>query len=110
MSRGDHIYIQCNLYNIAYTHHAIDLGNGKVIEYSRTEGIRLKSKKDFSKNKLIFTKYYTNCSSSEETLKRAYKKLGEKKYNLFFNNCEHFAYWCKTGIHKSEQIDELLYY
>ncbi len=46
--------------------------------------------------------------SSEETVKRAESKIGEGKYNLGLNNCEHFAIWCKTGLHKSEQIDKLL--
>lgn len=46
--------------------------------------------------------------SPEETVARAESKLGCKKYNLFFNNCEHFAIWCKTGLHISEQINKLL--
>lgn len=100
MSRGDHIYIQC----IPHTHHAIDLGEGNVIEYSVKEGIRLRSKQDFSENKFIYTKRYTECFSSEETIKRAFSRLGERKYHLFKNNCEHFACWCKTGICQSEQV------
>lgn len=46
--------------------------------------------------------------SPEETVQRARKELGKKNYNLFFNNCEHFAIWCKTGIHESHQVNELL--
>lgn len=30
------------------------------------------------------------------------------KYNLVFNNCEHFAVWCKTGVHESRQVDRIL--
>lgn len=44
----------------------------------------------------------------EETIQRAKSKLGETKYNLLFNNCEHYAIWCKTGIHESHQIEDLL--
>ncbi len=29
----------------------------------------------------------------------------EKQYNLLFNNCEHFAYWCKIGEAKSPQLE-----
>lgn len=40
----------------------------------------------------------------EETLKRAYSRIGESKYNLLKNNCEHFALWCKTGNSESTQV------
>lgn len=43
-----------------------------------------------------------------ETVERAREKIGENKYNLIFNNCEHFAIWCKTGISKSTQVDKVL--
>ena len=35
-------------------------------------------------------------------------RLGEQDYNLLFNNCEHFATWCKTGRHRSGQVDSVL--
>lgn len=44
----------------------------------------------------------------EETLARARSRIGESDYNLFSNNCEHFALWCKTGISESHQISGLL--
>lgn len=43
--------------------------------------------------------------SPEETVARAKSRLGENKYDLVFNNCEHFALWCKTGISDSTQVD-----
>lgn len=46
--------------------------------------------------------------SAEETVKRAESKIGETKYNLAFNNCEHFAIWCKTGLHESKQVERVL--
>ena len=46
--------------------------------------------------------------SAEETIKRARSKLHEKEYNLLFNNCEHFATWCKTGLAKSYQIGDII--
>ncbi|MFQ9674660.1 MAG: lecithin retinol acyltransferase family protein [Clostridium paraputrificum] len=39
-----------------------------------------------------------------ETVKRALSRIGERRYNLFTNNCEHFATWCKTGVSYSKQI------
>lgn len=46
--------------------------------------------------------------SPEETVARARSKIGESNYNLFLDNCEHFAIWCKTGLYKSEQVEEFL--
>lgn len=43
--------------------------------------------------------------SPEETVARAKSKLGEEEYALPFNNCEHFAIWCKTGVHESHQVN-----
>ena len=44
----------------------------------------------------------------EETIQRARSRLKEAEYNLITNNCEHFAIWCKTGIHESHQVDTLI--
>lgn len=44
----------------------------------------------------------------EETIQRARSRLNEAQYNLITNNCEHFAIWCKTGIHESHQVDALI--
>jgi hypothetical protein len=45
------------------------------------------------------------CLPIEETLQLARSRLGENAYNLFLNNCDHFATWCKIGEHRSLQID-----
>lgn len=46
--------------------------------------------------------------SPSETMARAYSRLGETKYNLALNNCEHFAIWCKTGLAKSYQVQRFI--
>ena len=46
--------------------------------------------------------------SPEETVERAESQLGEGDYNLVFNNCEHFAVWRKTGVHKSSQVQRFI--
>jgi len=45
------------------------------------------------------------CLPPEESIRRAYSRLGENTYNLVLNNCEHFAIWCKIGEHRSLQVD-----
>jgi len=32
-----------------------------------------------------------------EIIDRALRRHGEDRYNLIFNNCEHFARWCRCG-------------
>ena len=41
-------------------------------------------------------------------LARAESRLGEGEYDLVFNNCEHFANWCRTGRSYSDQSDRML--
>lgn len=49
-----------------------------------------------------------NVFSPEETIERAKTRLGEKKYDLITNNCEHFAIWAKTGIKESKQVKDVI--
>ncbi len=51
---------------------------------------------------------YITLYSPAETVKRAEERLGEKKYNLVWNNCECFALWCKTGENKSYQVNRVI--
>ena len=37
------------------------------------------------------------CLSISQTLSKANELIGEEKYNVFENNDEHFAHYCKTG-------------
>ena len=46
--------------------------------------------------------------SKDETVERAKSKLGEERYNLMVNNCEHFAIWCKTNVAESYQIEFII--
>jgi len=39
----------------------------------------------------------------EEAIERAMSLLGESEYSLLFNNCEHFAFWAKTGSKECNQ-------
>ena len=43
----------------------------------------------------INVRYYKTKLSQDEIIERAKSRLGERKYNALFNNCEHFAYWCR---------------
>lgn len=103
MAKSDHIYVHCP----GLTHHGIDCGDGSVIHYEgkhKSGRICRISKKDFALGNTIHVKEYGKCYSDDEVVRRAEGRLGEKGYDLFSNNCEHFVYWCKTGKDKSEQV------
>ena len=70
----------------------------------------------------LFRNLEYHLYSPEETIMRA-KMVAEQcagegsviktilnghAYNLLFNNCEHFAIWCKTGVHESKQVDRIV--
>ena len=46
-------------------------------------------------------------ASDEEIVRRALAAVGEGGYNVFTNNCEHFANYCVFGKKSSDQIDEI---
>ncbi len=104
MAKGDHIYVNCG----AYTHHGIDCGDATVIHYTKSSGrgtIARTSRSAFASGQVVLVREYGQCDPPDVVVKRAEERLGEAAYNLVFNNCEQFATWCKTGIHKSEQVN-----
>jgi hypothetical protein len=40
--------------------------------------------------------------------RRARSRLGEDRYRIFSNNCEHFSEWCLQGVSRSYQVERLL--
>lgn len=113
MAKGDQIYVWREFAKLSgvYEHHGIDCGDGNVIHYRKPSEIIEKTSFDtFSKgNKVYICQYPLGfCFVSDVVVNRAESRLGENKYNLLFNNCEHFATWCKTGISDSKQIREFI--
>jgi len=102
-----------------YKHYGIYAGNGRVIHYATKNGdfgaditVRKTSLKKFAGDgKCMLLPPMEGRSEAsrftpEETIERARSRLGEKAYNLLFNNCEHFALWCKYGTSKSVQVEQ----
>ena len=117
---GDVIYVK-RLGDL-YRHYGIYAGNDRVIHYAGRGGdwggdvsVHEAPLREFLQGARRFTvcEFKARCSipgyhlySREETLQRAYRRLGERNYNLLANNCEHFALWCRTGISASPQVQE----
>jgi hypothetical protein len=93
-----------------FLHHGIDLGDGTVAHYLEGREILRSPREEFSRGQPITPVAYPegSCSPVGITLRRAMGRLGEQRYNLLFNNCEHFATWCKTGRHRSRQVEDWL--
>ena len=106
MARGDQVYVYRDVVSIPYEHHGIDCGDGTIIHYSKIgeAAVRRTSKATFARGNSIYTKERTTSLIADDGIKRAESRLGEQQYDLFFNNCEHFANWCKTGRSECIQL------
>jgi hypothetical protein len=110
MAKGDHIKVK----RIGYSHHGIDIGDGTVVHYTDGLGnkinaeVKQTSMQEFLDDggELQIVKY-NKSSSTDKVVRSAKSRVGEKGYDLIFNNCEHFARWCKTGDKKSEQVNDV---
>ncbi|MEB3291129.1 MAG: lecithin retinol acyltransferase family protein [Leptolyngbya sp.] len=109
MARSDQIYVMRPLAGIqgVYQHHGIDYGDGTVVHYRKlgeNAQVERTSLETFSWGHPVYRVYHTVADPDDVVIARAESRLGECQYDLFFNNCEHFATWCKTGRHESAQL------
>ncbi len=47
-------------------------------------------------------------NAADKIVEIARMRIGEKGYHILRNNCEHFAYECVFGVHKSEQAEKAI--
>lgn len=114
LSLGSHI----KTYRTGYSHHGIYCGNGQVVHYSgfaqafKKGSLEITTLERFlgSEKKYYVIKYPANkvMFSAKDIVRRALSRIGEDRYNLVFNNCEHFAAWCMTGKSESKQVKAVL--
>ena len=103
-----------------YKHYGVYVGNDTVVHFSGGEGFELSAKRacirktsleNFRKNDEI--QIETRCCESysrKETVMRALCAVGTEKgkYALPWNNCEHFANWCRYGEKRSSQVEQFV--
>lgn len=108
MARGDQIYAIREIVGIPYEHHGIDCGDGSVIHYRKTGEavIARTSRAAFARGGPIYVKAQPTAFIPAVVIERAESRLGEQQYDLFLNNCEHFANWCKIGRSECTQIND----
>lgn len=97
-----------------YTHHGIYVGERRVVQYGGlSQGLRRGpveevSLSQFAQRREIRVRLYESSHfDREEVICRARLRLGENRYHVLKNNCEHFCEWCVRGEPRSYQVEEL---
>ena len=105
MAIGDQLSVSHGL----YTHHGIDMGDGTVIHYGQgladleNATVEVVTFEEFSIGKSVTVIQSESCFEGTIIAERAISRLGENCYDVFDNNCEHFANWCRSGKATSTQ-------
>lgn len=99
----------------AYAHHGIYVGGGNVVHYAafadrwRRGPVEEISVSGFAHGHPVWVRAARpDALRSEEIVRRARSRLGEDRYRLLTNNCEHFSEWCVHGQHRSPQVERFL--
>jgi hypothetical protein len=96
-----------------YTHHGIYVGNGRVIHYSGlAHGLRRGPVEDTSLERFahghnIRVRGDPRCFGRCEVVERARSRLGERRYRILTNNCEHFCAWVLRDECRGKQLERL---
>lgn len=107
LRRGDHTQVDRGLYH----HDGIYLGGGQVAHMASAGAGKSRARVmvsdlvEFAGGQPVHVRRYKGERDPELTVARAMSCLGDGSYHLVFNNCEHFARWCITGDHFSEQVE-----
>jgi hypothetical protein len=98
-----------------YTHHGVYVGEGKVIQYGgfvrglHSGPVEEVSLEQFANGHPVwFRQGRLPTFEPHQIVERARTRIGENRYHVLTNNCEHFCEWCLRGEHRSDQVDQLL--
>ena len=100
---------------VGYVHHGIYLGSGKVIHCGAVPRLIPRgpveevSLRDFRRGRPVAVRGGVPAKyEAQEIIDRARSRLGEDRYRLLTNNCEHFCEWCVRGEQRSYQVERLM--
>lgn len=97
---GDHLVVSRGL----YTHHGIYAGDNWVV-HKDFGPVRLESLAVFGDgHKIRLCPPQKGDFPAATILARAVSRLGEDRYDLLADNCEHFVRWCRSGKADSPQV------
>ena len=129
---GDHVFVDRSVFGIKlYEHHGIYVGDDMVVHYNglargivlekscfeeilsnvvpldkrNIAKVEMTSLEEFASGDTWQIKEHANAPFSGQDIALCAKaRVGEQKYNLLINNCEHFCNECVFGEHVSEQV------
>jgi hypothetical protein len=95
-----------------YLHHGIYVGARKVVHYAGfVHGLRRGPVEEvpfahFARGQCVWVRSEVPSDFDvREVICRARSRVGEDRYRLLTNNCEHFCEWCLCGTARSFQIE-----
>jgi hypothetical protein len=98
-----------------YLHHGIYVGTRKVVHYSGlARGLRRGPVEEvpfahFARGQRVWARSDAPSDfDAREVIIRARSRVGEDRYRLLTNNCEHFCEWCLRGNARSFQVEAWL--
>ncbi len=96
---------------MGFAHHGIYVGDGRVVHYGAllydiirrpVEEVTLER---FAEGRPVFVVRHAGTPfEGQAVICRARSRLGEDRYRLLTNNCEHFVEWCLYGVARSFQV------
>jgi hypothetical protein len=115
LRRGDEPPLAAHLVTprALYTHHGIYVGEGRVIHYAglayrwRRGPVEDVPLERFAHGHGIRVRSDPACFDPRAVVERARSRLGERRYRLLTNNCEHFCSWALRDESRSSQVDLL---
>jgi hypothetical protein len=97
-----------------YIHHGLYVGNGRIIHYPglvrglRRRAVEEVSLEEFARGRPVAVRMDSQPRfAGVEAVRRARSRLGENRYHIIRNNCEHFCEWCLNGVSRSRQLESL---
>ena len=98
-----------------YLHHGLYVGHGRIIHYPgligcfRRRAVEEVSLEEFARGRPVGVRTDSKPRfDREDVVLRARARLGENRYHILRNNCEHFCEWCLSGVSRSRQLESLL--
>ena len=97
-----------------YIHHGLYVGGGRIIHYPglvgglRRRAVEEVSLEEFARGRSVAVRMSSQRRfAGAEAVLRARSRLGENRYDIIRNNCEHFCEWCLSGVSRSRQLESL---
>jgi hypothetical protein len=100
---------------LGYLHQGIYVGDGYVVHYAGyVHGLLRRPVEEveiagFRNGRPLWVAANTEpIYDRSEVVQRARSRVGERRYRLLTNNCEHFCEWCLNGQQRSYQVEALV--